>query len=238
MIFNCELIELIDNFLDAIFPLPCNFGSTIGCGADDDPVISVIKENLWYVDPYVTVDYGASKLVIMSPKLNNLVIKIPFNGYYLSEDEDNEWIDFEAAPGPDETDYCFAEWCKYQDLEALNLDCFVSKIYFYKEYCGTRIFLQEFAIPMNVDIDAREPSQKSKTIAKTWKDEGRFRGCKEINVEWIACCLDTYGKAKTEKFLNYCKTVDMDILADAHDANFGYRLNGTPCIFDFSGFLD
>ena len=59
-----------------------------------------------------------------------------------------------------------------------------------------------------------------------------------MNTEWIAICLDKYGKSKVERFLYYCENIDLDILDDIHNGNYGYRTNGTPCIIDYSGYAD
>lgn len=225
--------ELIDDILNIIFPIPKEFGITVDVDKESVPInYDKLTKLIAEVDSSASIDYGTSKLVIFSPKFGGVVIKIPFNGYFL---DDGEWLDFEFAPGSDCADYCNAEWEKYNELKALKLDCFVAKTYYYKTIDGTKVFLQDCAIPYGDAYLDNVPSKNSLELAKAWHKTRKFHG---LNSDWIANCVDKYSKAKTEKFLNYCNNCDNDILADAHEANFGYRLNGTPCIFDFSNFSD
>lgn len=229
--------EKIDAILNNIFPLPKEFGSV-----NYDYEFEVINENIlrqaiFEVDPFAYICYGASKLVIISPKIKNIVIKIPFNGTYYSIEEDGSivWEPFHWAPGSDNTDYCLAEYEKYCRLKTYGLDCFVAKTCYYKTIDNVRIFLQEKVILNSESCYSNAfPSEKSKSIAQNWWAEGVI--C--IDPEWIASCLDKYGKSKVERFLWYCNNIDLDILEDAYSSNIGYRENGTPVIADYSNFLE
>lgn len=231
--------KVINEFLEAIFPLPDEFG--LMCYGDEsgEPVNfnSFIKK-IKRVDPHANANYGMSKIVISSPQLDNIVIKIPFNGYF-NEDyeddndyEDSYWTSFYGATGSDCGDYCLAEFEKYKKLKTYGLDCFVAKTLFYKTIDGIRVFLQEYVTPVYNSCTAHKASKKSKDIADEWRKAGKI----DMNTEWIANCLDKYGKAKVERFLYYCKNIDEDILRDMHSGNYGYRNNGTPCLLDFSDF--
>lgn len=236
--------KLIDKLVNAIFPLPENFGITeyddVGEELDDE---YLYRQALHEVDSQAEIFYGMSKLVITSPNLHGTVIKIPFNGYYMYEcerDEEDEityencvWNPFGFAHSSDRSDYCLSEYEKYLELKSNKLNCFVAKTYFYKIINGIRIFLQEEVIPEEQDYSEHCSSKESQKIAKKWRKEGKFYG---IDSEWIANCIDEYGKSKVEQFLNYCNTVDFDILEDMHCSNYGYRENGTPCLLDFSNF--
>lgn len=229
--------KLVDEFLEAIFPLPEEFG--VICGNDDDndePIdFWFFQEAVRDVDPDAIVRFGMSKIVIISPNLGNVVIKIPFNGYYESDmDGSLEWNPFCWAAGSDSKDYCLTEFEKYNRLKTYGLDCFVANVMFYKKICGVRIFLQEQVTPENDSYCTHRPSRKSQDLADKWYDEGKFY----IKREWIANCLDKYGKSKVERFLYYCANIDPDILEDVHSGNFGYRGDETPCILDYSNYSD
>lgn len=241
MVFNQKLV---DDFLDAIFPLPEEFGivSMAEEGEEDYPVnFDALRQEIFDVDSSARVDWGMSKLVISSPNLNNIVIKIPFNGYYMQlvdeSKEDptyfHEWCEFEFATGSDCSDYCLSEYEKYQRLAVYSLDCFVAKTMFYKTIDGIRIFLQEEVIPFSDSADEYPASLMSKKIANKWHKDREFSG---IDPDWIANCIDIYGISKVKRFLFYCKNIDLDILEDMHDSNFGYRKNSTPVILDYSNF--
>lgn len=232
MTFNYHNINKV---LEAIFPLPKNFGLIQEEQLETDAFWDLEYE-LHSIDPSAFLSHGASKLVIISPNFGNVVIKIPFNGFYIEDNENGDlyWQDFSWATGSDSSDYCLAEYEKYHKLKAYGLDCFVAKTLYYKTICGFRIFLQEKIIPENDLYLSYTPTAKSKKLADKWRNEGIFY----IDSEWIANCLDKYGQSKVKRFLNYCSNIDLDILEDSHCGNFGYRENGTPAILDYSNFLD
>lgn len=226
--------KLVDEFLKAVSPLPEHFGVICYSDRKEEPVyFNFFQEAVKKVDPNAVLYFGMSKIVITSPLLNNIVIKIPFNGCFEEGYYDYyDWTPFEWASGSDNADYCLTEFEKYKKLKTYGLDCFVAKTLFYKKINNVRIFLQEYVIPESNSCSIHIPSKKSQGIAYRWKDEGKI--CIDIN--WIANCLDKYGKSKVERFLNYCDNIDLDILEDIHKGNFGYRRNGTPCLLDFSSF--
>lgn len=230
--------NLINKFLEAIFPLPQEFG-VVWDDYENMPIdFPFFKKSINNVDPDASIFFGASKIVICSPNLKNVVIKIPFNGYFIETEEngecDRDWYPFEWATGSDTSDYCLAECEKYHRLKAYGLDCFVAKTFHYKTIDGVRIFLQEKVIPENNLYTIKKPSKKSQELANKWHKEGKIY----IKPEWIASCLDKYGESKVERFLHYCTNIDLDILEDLHSGNFGYRNNETPCILDYSNYME
>ena len=240
MTFN---YKLVDKIISAIFPLPKKFGNIIYSDYDTEIVnYDSIAEAIFQIDPYAKIHFGISKMVIVSPNLRGVVIKIPFTGYYelFSEDEEwNEnscWIPFKYAPcEEDSSDYCLAEYRKYQTLKELGLHCFLAETAAYKTIDGVRIFLQEEVTPESQTYESYNPSINSKKLAKEYKNKYR---CHHLDTNWIGICLDKYGQRKTERFLSYCIEIDPDILDDAHSSNYGYRDNGTAVLLDFSNYLD
>ena len=228
---------LIDQYLNEIFPLPQHFGISY-LKEDGLGIMDTLLEKLTSLDPGVTIDYGISKMVIISPILD-VVIKIPFSGYF-NDDFDEEatddyWNDFLFAEEPDHNDYCFSEYRKYRTLKKKKLNCFVAKTVYYTTIDGVRIFLQEKVTPCAyLKKDSYKPSVKSYKIASNLCKENSL----SINLEWTANCIDKYGKHKVKKFLSYCRDVDTNILADMHSGNFGYRKDGTPVLLDFSNYLE
>jgi hypothetical protein len=235
--------KLIDSFLDTIFPLPEEFGIVSSISSEyseyseGEPIdFDILLSNVHKVDKSTYIEYGASKMVINCPSLN-VVIKIPFNGFY-TEDEfgDLTWTDFRWAPSKEDlSDYCLAEYEKYDKLRTYGLDCFVAKTIFYKEKDGVKIFLQEKITPKSeIWETSYETSKRSRDLAKRWLIEGKI----SMDLTWIASCIDNYGELKVKRFLDYCENIDLDILEDMHNGNFGYRKNETPCLLDFSSFKD
>ena len=228
MFFN---YALANQFINVINPLPDDFGLI---DYDIPNNYYEITDAVEAVDAEASVRFGMSKLVICSPKLGDAVLKVPFNGYYT---EDGDWCSFCWASGSDNSDYCLTEYEKYQELKKRHLDCFVAKTFFYKTCCNKRFFIQE-AVTAEADLDEisiKQPSEKSFRIANSWYKSGEL----SINPEWTASCIDYYGIAKVESFLDYCNNVDLDILEDCHHSNYGYRRkSNTPAILDYSNFTE
>ena len=220
--------DAVDKILTAIFPLPAEFGLD-----DDKPLnFKLMQNQIKRVDACAHINFGISKMVIISPNFDNIVIKIPFNGRF---NKWEEWLPFKWASGSDCSDYCLAEYEKYCRLKTYGLDCFVAKTFLYKTINKIRIFIQEKVIPEeDTCFSDFIPSLKSKELAKKWQEEGQSI----YDAFWFANCLDKYGQSKVQRFLYYCTNVDLDILEDIHEGNYGYREDGTPVILDYSNFLD
>ena len=226
--------QLVDKILNVILPLPKNFG--IDELYDEPNDLLLFKNKLHEVDKEAIIFFGLTKMVISSPQLNGVVIKIPFNGRYGSDDDEKPyWIPFKWADASDCSDYCLAEWEKYNKLKKYRLNCFVAKTFYYKQIMGVRIFIQEQVIPLDEFYKTPIiPSKNSQKLAKQWWRESKI----DVDPDWMANCLDLYGQAKVKKFLHYCEDIDPDILEDVHSGNIGYRTNGTPVILDYSNYLD
>ena len=228
--------EYVNKLLETIFPIPDKFGILIRDDKPDKPInFKSIKKSIIRYDPSALIYYGMSKLVITSSKINNIVIKIPFNGVFEEDYDTGElfWCPFEWANGSDHSDYCLTEYEKYKKLKTYGLDCFVAKTMLYKNIYNTRVFIQEKVIPVNELIKSPRASHNSKKLANEWYKKGKIN----IQPEWVANCLDAYGNSKVSRFLWYCEEIDLDILDDIHTGNFGYRNNNnTPCILDYSNY--
>lgn len=233
--------EIIDQLLDNLFPLPEQFGLDCSEGADELPNYWAIKDSLREVDKNVRIYYGMSKLVILPSKAKDIVIKIPFNGYYRDSlewlegegEEVEEWCDFYFATGSDPADYCLTEYEKFKNLKKRHLDSFVAETIFYREVDGVKVFIQERVIPFeSCDRSSNKPSRKSKVVAREWRMQGKHY----MNSNWVANCIDYYGEKRTEHFFFYCENFDEDITHDLHSGNFGYRKDGSPVLLDYSGF--
>lgn len=231
MTFNYELVNRI---IDTIFPLPSQFGIDIEDGSElPDFIRDDLERYLSLADPDARLYHGVSKLVIVSPNLGGVVIKIPFNGWFAEYEQGNyQFYEFYAADAGIGTDYCLAEYETYQDLKRRHLNCFAARTLLYKKVCGFRVYIQEWTTPCEDDFEDHLPSPKSRQIAQKWKDEFY------VDSEWIANCIDYYGEKKVEEFLHYCNYENDTISEDLHPGNYGYRDNGTPCLLDFSGFCD
>lgn len=229
MIFNHEVV---DKFIQVVAPmLPPDLCEDYIDDDEESELQLLVKR----VDPFASIKCGVSKMVILSSQLENFVIKIPFKGSYEynSSKEQDEWSPFCWAPSfIDTSDYCLAEYEKYQKLKIYGLNCFVAKTYFYKTVNDFRIFVQERVTPLIFDTKDRLPSDRASKIAQLIQKDI------SLDTKWLANCIDVYGSSKLKRFLYYCKNIDLDLVQDCHRGNYGYRGNGTPCFLDYSGFLD
>ena len=228
--------EIIDSFLEAISPLPNKLGSL----EEDEKVVGLdeMLYKLRQIDPSATIQNGVSKMVIIADTLENVVIKIPFNGTYecvVDENDEYIWRDFQYAPSDiDESDYCLAEFETYRELRKQKLHSFVAKTVFYLMWDGYRIFIQEKVIPIYDDSHTPTLTPISQKAIDKVNDIPYRRG----RSEWIARCIQTYGEKKTKRFFKYCEKENTHITDDFHMGNYGYRPNGTPCILDYSDYCE
>lgn len=240
--FNKHIVNLI---LEKIFPLPKNFGITLEEGGESVEPTAYwnIRRKLMSIDPMIELYFGVSKLVIDSTLLPNIVIKIPFNGLY--EYEFNErtgkfselvWKPFTGATFISPSDYCLKECEKFNELKKEKLHCFIAETHLFKTVDNINIFIQEKIRRLKEVHDIPKASKETKKIIQNLYANGDLDI--DINTIWFAKSINDYGENKVKHFLDYCNNIDFDILEDIHDDNIGYRLNGTPCIFDYSSFND
>lgn len=238
--------ENINKVLDAIFPLPPEFGvESSSNDVSEEPALAEIEHRIFKVDPRAFIRHGISKLVLISPNFGNVVIKIPFKGtrceeYFISDSEDEEseyeyyteFTEFSGASDRDSSDYCLLEYEIYNTLKHYSFSCFAVKTIFYKIIEGTRIFLQEMACPEEECDESFDISEKSEKTAIRWRHEHRYSTSMDTN--WVAACIDKYGERKTKKFFEFAD--ENNLLYDMHNGNYGYRKGGYPVLIDFSDF--
>lgn len=187
---------------------------------------------------------GVTKLVII-PELCDFVFKVSFNGYYYQQYDDNKLEDedsyafeqFAGSGGSDSSDYCLAEYEKYQDLRAAGVSMFFAETEFAgvtKD--GSRIFIQEKAYPRSHGNSSKKASQESKDRVKSMESHNELNLFDYIyDTDWWALALECYGEDALQALEEYIQKDDSP-LQDMHDENFGYRLDGTPCIIDFTDY--
>lgn len=203
---------------------------------------------------------GSSKVAIVFPELE-VVLKIPFNGMFddgeyeseycddcdcdcccsiccpHSEDRTNEFVTFEGADG--DWNYCELEARYYQEAKDAGFDIFFA----YTEYFGETgngypVYLQELCEPNDwTDLDEKmykTCSAQSKTHAQELREKPYYRNY--FGEKWVAIAIEKYGEEFVDKFLLDFTNDYSYLFGDMHGENFGYRVNGTPVILDFSDF--
>ena len=57
------------------------------------------------------------------------------------------------------------------------------------------------------------------------------------DANWFSLCLDKYGAEFIKRFVEFLDEVPF-INCDMHSENYGFRLNKTPCLIDFSDWCE
>ena len=176
--------------------------------------------------------FGMSKYVVL---LDNLVVKIPFNGtfdYGIEDEETGEYSDeIYFQPFLHTSDYCSIEEEIYLKAAEAGLgNFFAATIKYDNTADGTPYYVSERVTKMyDEDAIVRRPSRRSQEIIKK-KKEYKFVG---INKTWLACALDRYGKKAVDAFLSFVKENKIN---DLHADNIGFRDNGDPVLLDYSSY--
>lgn len=181
--------------------------------------------------------HGVSKAVIEIEELP-FVIKIPFNGmwYYDWEKDDGEsniFSDFYYACESDPSNYCQDELEQTQLIKETRYDQIVPEMQFLVEVCGRPVYIQEKVKPFEEGVGLSKPSKNSMEVAKSFS-----RTYKIADPKWLAAIVEFYGEDYWPKFCSWVWSSGNEILEDLHKGNYGYRYDGTPVIFDISGFRD
>lgn len=188
------------------------------------------------------VENGISKVVVI-PDDYNWVVKIPLNGRWIrnydfepqegEEDEDDTYC-FDSycwANAPDDSDYCWDEMLKIQDAEKAGFGKLFPHTELLEERSGKRYYIQERANP-SYGFDSHSSADSLK------KAEEMDPSLKFCSKTWRAAVIEQYGEDFWVRFCEWNKEHNGSLLTDMHSANYGYRDDGSPVIFDVSGFND
>ena len=195
---------------------------------DDDSYLNKTLEAV--ANQYKNCDHfwGCTKFVVVDVNNMDYVIKIPFNGYYdyNSETEEDDWFDFNVY------DYCAKEEEIYGEIENEDFACmFAETAAIGRTKSGKVIYAQERAESAYVDSEKKESSKDSTDKIKELRAKGLAYG---FQSDWLAVAIDWYGEQIVTNFLKYA---DNNIY-DTHENNYGYRFDGSPVIFDYSGYSE
>jgi len=183
---------------------------------------------------------GATKAAIVIEDLD-YVIKVPFTGmwfeekFYDEEKDEYTYSDpiFEKFYGP--ANYGLDNYCE-MELERINnavYEGFGDIVAYTVPYYG--VILQEKITPFKDTLKETRatPSEKSKNFVSTLDDSYKL-----VSEEWIGLTADLYGDEYWKDFVDWVNREGNGILDDMYGANYGYRLDGSPVLFDISGFED
>jgi len=232
--FTDEMREELINFLKNNLDIPSNgvWAHYYEDGYEDDD---------WYEDfgydcgaDYI--EHGASKAVLFYSDFPSIVVKIPFCGEYI-EDED-KFKDFEHSnlyfPIEESNNYCAGEAYITNQSFYVNLEKMFALTYFLFECNGTPIYISE-KIPNSRWSNPRwHDKDYSLSIAqdiKTCRNDELTATC--LDEEVIALFVDAYGEEKTYELIDFI--VEHNI-RDLHNGNIGFTKDMKIKILDYSGF--
>lgn len=212
---------------------------------DDSKVYDIISDT---VDKYgVTYARGVSKMCLITPDAD-WVLKIPFEGsYFCNYDyETKEYDDFDtfetyygAHIEEDRWNYCAAEVDYYEMAKEEDIAEFFAKT----EYFGTckstnkkgflPTYIQEKCIPYNEKEYCKTNIHPSEDSLKKVSSSDKYQYCR-FSDDWVALAIDCYGEEKVDA-LCYFLDLHPEMAGDFHSGNYGYRIDGTPVLIDYTG---
>jgi hypothetical protein len=223
-------IEEIVNVLQ----LHCNLSKDCYFGEKDvdEKVLYRIKDKLNY-----EFFSGATKMVLLFKELDR-VIKIPFNGDWYSEwdddkdEEEDQFCFYECASEECSWDYCNLEVNIWEAANKIGLgECFAKteRIGFINGY---PVYAQEKCMTWSYHKTSRQYSkEKIQEVKDYFKSDSHYY-C--FNEYWLSDFLDYYGQEMFDKF---CEFIDDRGINDLHNGNIGYA-GDRPVLIDFSGFFE
>ena len=199
-------------------------------GSDEENYTSEEIETIMdECDKNVECRYGASKFVMLFDG-SNKVVKIPMNGSWSYNYNDNAdyddpvWEPFATA------DYCALEALIYEAAVEAGLEMFFASTVEAgrtSKGCGVPYYISE-RVNTGYDYDYEyEPSDDSKKKAREMTNRG------SVSIDFVAAALDFYGEVLVKEFLDFVREWEIN---DLHDDNIGYRNDGSPVLLDYSGF--
>lgn len=229
-----HISNFIKNIITDIY-VPEKFGINLDDDWSDnfDAFVSDIENNYAGAE----VCHGVSKAVIVA-KDEDIVVKVPFQGYYESYEENEE--DFDEQFGvfyPNEGannkfnnwDYCQLEVEEYEKAKAHHVGNFFAEVQKVEHGC----YIQEKCECFCVKNSGVARSENSMNASNRLRKKYHVR----FNSLFIADCVEYYGEEATDNFLAYVYEYGID--EDMHDSNYGYATaDGRPVLIDYSGWWD
>lgn len=134
-------------------------------------------------------------------------------------------------------DYCSVEEEYYEMATEEGLEDFFARTYCVNpDWRDCPVYVQEkvrdvFAEKGSNSSHSSEEVETTRSKVSSWGYDGR------LALTFICDLILAYGEEKTKKFLDFLNRESSN-LNDLHQNNYGYRLDGTPCLIDYSGFHD
>ncbi|HAU87281.1 MAG TPA: hypothetical protein DCW90_17880 [Lachnospiraceae bacterium] len=208
---------------------------------DDDVSINKENEIYGYYNEIMQIvgaseyNFGCSKIVFSFDELEDYVVKIPFFGEWVYDEDAEDDCMYGYTGASDEgycDDYCNKEAEVYKLFKKNSLDDFVFgtklagwiydnvPVYISEkcDVCGFSYFKDGTAIPKALREIGEKTSEKN-----NWVMSG----------DVIANFIMNYGEEKTNEFLKFIRN---NGIGDLHKGNVGFDANNNIRLIDYSGF--
>lgn len=200
--------------------ISCHFTSS-----DVDDLVCEIEKN--FPNFSFTFEEGATKCVII-PKEADYVIKIPFDGEYRDNEEEEEEFYMFTGGGQEGWDYCDQECAFYEDI--------IKGSGFEKFFLSNNVLSFDWPIytqqKAEVYVDSyRKTSNKSKQMVKEMK-KSIWTNLPNI---WLELCLENFN-FDVNKLKNFICFLD-DNFSDLHRSNIGY-VGNQAVVIDYAGYCE
>lgn len=202
-----------------------------------------ISEMSWYIDNHYYGDLyvasGVSKAAIICQSLD-YVLKIPFNGSFYSEYNDDDassdelkFYHFEFGGGRYSDDYCYLEVKFYEEAKEYGVEKMFAKSELFGELkCGIPVYRQE-----KVFVESSSQASRYRASAGSL-EKARKYDFEQCSSNWKALVIDYYGEEFLDKFYTFINDICPRCGEDLHSGNYGYTTDGRPVILDYSGWRD
>lgn len=196
-----------------------------------EELIDIFRDSLHINDAHYS--YGASKFVIWFDSDKNYVYKIPFkvkyNEYYPNE---TEFVELEC-------DYCQKEAEMYEEIAQRDEE--IAKLFFLKTKVvrelrdGYLLYRQTACYSCGMDYTGRKSPYKESLQKATGCD---YHLEQLFPIEFFDYIFKIYTTKAENLIARLVKLVNSLDINDIHRNNVGLTENGTPVVFDYSGYYD
>lgn len=188
--------------------------------------------------PEAVAKHGMSKIAILFED-NTQIMKVPCNGFYDDGYNENneyycEWKDFKNATRENPFDYCLSELNKYEKAVEYNVEMFFAKVSFYDNTENNYPLYAQEKVYFADEIEVPAATEESLNYIKDKKSNDIHWNT--LSEEWLALAVDKYGKEAVENFIHFITRVEPEIVTD--EIKYAYRADGSPVLFDFSGYRE
>jgi len=211
----------------ASLKIPEKFGADDN--GDETAAMQFVIDQLYDIKTSVVYHYGASQFVIEDPS-DEVVYKIPFNGEFWYNNDDEEETDEDSWHWFNRVNYCELT----EEIYDNAVDKGIEKIFAKIERVGTTVSGKPFYAQERIEVayeDDETERTHSRDSEKEYENLPYFRN--RFPADWLLCAIDYYGIDFIKKFLPFAYD-----LSDLHRGNIGYRFDGSPVIFDYCGYYE